>query len=82
MQQAAARRGETLPDDLMSCDWLSEGDILMSTIYSPMMTIVCDTPTPKGVHKVHQRMCNRRFYESFGIFGVEGCHAARSPLGA
>ncbi len=78
MQQAAARRGETLPDDLMSRDWLSEGDILMSTIYSPMMTIVRDTPTPKGVHKVHQRMCNRRFYESFGIFGVDGCHEAIS----
>lgn len=74
MQQSAAARGEEVPPGLLSRDYLTEGDILMSTIFSPMMTIVRDTPAVKGVHKVNQRMCNRRFYESFGIFGREGCH--------
>ena len=58
----------------MSKDFLTEGDVLMSTIYTPLMTIVRETPEPKGVHKVNQRMCNRRFYESFGLHGIDGCH--------
>lgn len=80
MQQGAARRGGEVPADLISRDYLTEGDILMSTIFSPMMTIVRDTPTPKGVHKVNQRMCNRHFYESFGIEGKDGCHETISRV--
>lgn len=75
MLQSAARRGVEPPKELLSRDYLTEGDILMSTIFNPMMTIVADTPEPKGVHKVHNRMCNRRYYESFGVEeDTEGCH--------
>lgn len=74
LQQSAKRAGRPAPDVLMSRDYLTEGDILMSTIYTPLMVLTKETPEPKGVHKVNQRMCNRRFYESFGIFGVDGCH--------
>jgi len=37
-------------------DHLSEGDTLMSTLCRPMMTIVAETPDPKGIHDVHNRM--------------------------
>src|SRR5437588_9718766 len=45
-------------------DKLTEGDTLMSTICRPMLTIVKETPEPKGVHDTHNRMCNRFLYES------------------
>jgi len=32
-----------------------------------MMTIVKETPEPKGVHDTHNRMCNRFLYESYGL---------------
>lgn len=80
LQQSAAQRAVELPPEMLSRDYLTEGDILMSTIYSPMMTIMRDTPEPKGIHKVNQRMCNRRFYESFGIFGKDGCHETISRV--
>jgi len=74
MQYSARRSGRPEPSVLMSKDFLTEGDILMSTIFTPLMTIIKETPEPKGVHKVNQRMCNRRFYESFGLPGIDGCH--------
>lgn len=74
MQFSARRSSRPEPDVLMSKDYLTEGDVLMSTIYTPLMTIVRETPEPKGIHKVNQRMCNRRFYESFGLHGIDGCH--------
>jgi uncharacterized protein len=74
MQQSARRAGRPEPAVLMSKDFLTEGDTLVSTIYTPLMTIIKETPEPKGVHKVNQRMCNRRFYESFGFPGIDGCH--------
>jgi len=80
MQHNARRAGQPMPEVLMSKDFLTEGDTLMSTIYTPLMTIIKETPEPKGVHKVNQRMCNRRFYESFGVFGVEGCHEIISGI--
>jgi uncharacterized protein YcgI (DUF1989 family) len=55
-------------------DHLSEGDTLMSTLCRPMMTIVADTPEPKGVHDVHNRMCNRFLFESHGAESQDGCH--------
>ncbi len=55
-------------------DKLMEGDTLMSTICRPMMTIVKETPEPKGVHDVHNRMCNRFLYESYGLGPRDGCH--------
>ena len=55
-------------------DKLVEGDTLLSTICRPMMTIFKETPEPKGVHDVHNRMCNRFMYESYGIGALDGCH--------
>lgn len=74
LQQSALRAGKPQPTVQMSRDYVTEGDILMSTIFTPLMVLTRETPEPKGVHKVNQRMCNRRFYESFGVFGVDGCH--------
>jgi hypothetical protein len=61
--------GEYIPRD-----HLTEGDTLMSTLCRPMMTIVTDTPEPKGVHDVHNRMCNRFLFESHGAESQDGCH--------
>jgi hypothetical protein len=55
-------------------DRLSVGDTLMSTLCRPMMTIVADTPEPKGVHDAHNRMCNRFLFESHGVPVQDGCH--------
>jgi uncharacterized protein YcgI (DUF1989 family) len=55
-------------------DTLMEGDTLMSTICRPLMTIVKETPEPKGVHDTHNRMCNRFLYESYGLGPRDGCH--------
>jgi uncharacterized protein YcgI (DUF1989 family) len=55
-------------------DHLTEGDTLMSTLCRPMMTIITDTPEPKGVHDVHNRMCNRFLFESHGAESQDGCH--------
>lgn len=55
-------------------DHLTEGDTLMSTICRPLMTIVRETPEPKGIHDTHNRMCNRFLYESFGFGPRDGCH--------
>src|SRR5262245_63047044 len=48
-------------------DSLTEGDTLMSTICRPMMTIMKETPEPKGVQDTHDRMCNRFLYESYRL---------------
>lgn len=55
-------------------DKLTEGDTLMSTLCRPMMTIARETPEPKGVHDVHNRMCNRFLFESHGVGPRDGCH--------
>ena len=55
-------------------DKLTEGDTLMSTICRPIMTIVKETPEPKGIHDAHNRMCNRFLYESHGVGPRDGCH--------
>jgi uncharacterized protein YcgI (DUF1989 family) len=65
---APARKGEYIPRD-----HLTEGDTLMSTICRPMMTIIKETPQIKGVHDVHNRMCNRYLYAAHGI-SQDGCH--------
>lgn len=54
-------------------DHLTEGDTLMSTICQPMMTIVKETPEPKGVHSVHNRMCNTWNYVAYGLAPRDGC---------
>lgn len=60
--------------DYVPRDHLTEGDTLMSTLCRPMMTIVEETPEPKGVHDTHNRMCNRFLYESYGAEVQDGCH--------
>src|SRR5947209_68729 len=55
-------------------DKLTEGDLLLSTICKPMMTIIRETPEPKGVHDVHNRMCNRLYYEMYNLGSRDGCH--------
>jgi hypothetical protein len=56
-----------------SLERLSEGHVLMSTVCTPLMTIVKETAEPKGIHDTYNRMCNRLYYESFGIPGKDGC---------
>ncbi len=53
---------------------LAEGDWLLSTLCRPMVTIVKETPEPKGVHAATNRMCNRFLYEILGAGPREGCH--------
>lgn len=60
--------------DYVPRDKLTEGDTLMSTLCRPMMTIVEETPEPKGIHDVHNRMCNRFLYDSYGVGPRDGCH--------
>ena len=62
------------PREYIPRDKLTEGDTLMSTICRPMLTIVKETPEPKGVHDVHNRMCNWYLYESHGVGPRDGCH--------
>src|SRR5256712_11981153 len=55
-------------------DALTEGDTLMSTICRPMMTIVKETPEPKGGHATHNRMRNRVLSEPHGLVPRHGRH--------
>lgn len=55
-------------------DRVSAGDTLMSTICRPMMTILVETPEPKGVHSLHNRMCNTWNYVAHGVPPRDGCH--------
>lgn len=64
------KKGEYIPRDK-----LMEGDTLMSTICRPMMTIVKETQPIKGMHDVHNRMCNRYLYEfQYKVRPRDGCH--------
>ena len=54
-------------------DRLTTGDIIFSTAYRPMMTIVADTPVPGGTHKLVLHMCNRGLYETMGFPDHDGC---------
>lgn len=61
--------GEYIPRDK-----LQEGDVLLSTLCRPLMTIIKETPEKKGVHDVHNRMCNRYLYEvMLGLGPLDGC---------
>jgi hypothetical protein len=61
-------------DEYVPRDKLTTGDTLMSTLCRPMMTIVEETPEPKGIHDTHNRMCNRFLFESHGVESQDGCH--------
>jgi uncharacterized protein len=56
-----------------SLDRLVVGDVLRSTIGTPMMTIVEETAEPKGIHDTYIRMCNRQLYDNFGVPPRDGC---------
>jgi uncharacterized protein len=56
-------------------DKLVEGDTLMSSICRPMMTFTKDTNPVKGMHDVHNRMCNFYLYKYQYKVGMrDGCH--------
>lgn len=55
-------------------DRVTAGDTLMSTICRPMMRIMVETPEPKGVHSLHNRMCNTWNYVAHGVPTRDGCH--------
>lgn len=56
-------------------DKLQEGDVLLSTLCRPLLTIIKETAEKKGVHDVHNRMCNRYLYEvMLGLGPLDGCH--------
>lgn len=52
---------------------VTEGDVIFSTLYRPMATIVADTPVQKGVHDIFLHMCNRDMYAHLGFPDREGC---------
>lgn len=63
------------PGEYIRRDKLSEGDLLLSTLCRPMMTIIKETCEPKGIHAHHNRMCNRYLYEvQLGVGPQDGCH--------
>lgn len=63
------------PGEYVPRDKLLEGDILMSTLCRPMMTIIKDTNETKGMHDCHNRMCNRYLYEvQLQVESEDGCH--------
>lgn len=54
-------------------DKLTTGDVIFSSAYRPMATIVADTPVPGGIHKLVLHMCNRGLYEALGYPDHDGC---------
>jgi uncharacterized protein len=67
------RRKPTPGDGWTSADRLLPGDVLLSTLCRPMMTIVEDTTEPKGIHDTHIRMCNAYLAEIHGLAPYKGC---------
>lgn len=61
-------------------DRLLTGDVLLSTICTPLMRIGAESAERKGVHDVHHRMCNRALYEYYGYPGRRGCHEVIADL--
>ena len=61
-------------------DKLLPGDILLSTICTPLMRIRADHAERTGVHDVHHRMCNAALYEYYGHPGRRGCHEVIADL--
>ncbi len=61
-------------EDYKPRDHLTVGHVLRSTICTPMATIIEETPEVKGVHDVHNRMCNSFLYEQYGYGQRDGCH--------
>lgn len=61
-------------------DRLLPGDMLLSTVCTPLMRFVADSAERPGVHDVHHRMCNRELYEYYGHPGRRGCHEVIADL--
>jgi uncharacterized protein len=67
-------------DRWLALDRLTEGDLLRSTVCTPLMTIVKETAEPKGIHDTYIRMCNRLLFEQFGLPPQDGCLEIISKL--
>lgn len=67
-------------DKFVPRDRLLSGDVLLSTICTPLMRIGTETAERKGVHDVHHRMCNRELYDYYGYPGRRGCHEVIADL--
>jgi uncharacterized protein YcgI (DUF1989 family) len=52
---------------------VTEGDVIFSSAYRPMATIVADTPPIKGIHELDLHMCNNALYKHLGYPDREGC---------
>ncbi len=48
-------------------DHFDVGDVIYSTGYRPMMTIVADTAVPGGVHEIELHSCNTDMYKRMGL---------------
>jgi uncharacterized protein len=76
-----SRTRQTPRDDRwLALDRLTEGDLLRSTVCTPLMTIVKETAQPKGIHDTYIRMCNRLLFEQFGLPPQDGCLEIISKL--
>lgn len=63
-----------------SADRLVVGDVLLSTLCRPMLTIVGETAEPKGIHDTHIRMCNSLLYEIHGVGPRKACFETVSEV--
>ena len=61
-------------------DNVTEGDVILSTAYQPMATVVADTPVKKGVHTLVLHLCNKQLYEHLGYPDREGCFEIASRV--
>ena len=67
-------------DQWLALDRLTEGDVLRSTVCTPLMTIIKETAEPKGIHDTYIRMCNSLLFESYGQPPRDGCLEIISKL--
>jgi len=61
-------------------DRVTEGNVIFSTAYRPMATIVSDTPVRKGVHDMFFHMCNQQMYAHLGYPERKGCWEAECEV--
>jgi uncharacterized protein YcgI (DUF1989 family) len=62
-----------IPDCWEALRGITIGHQLLSTIETPMVTVVADTPIPKGIHDLLFRMCSRWVQTSAGFEPRNGC---------
>ncbi|MBM4420791.1 MAG: urea carboxylase-associated family protein [Chloroflexi bacterium] len=67
------RRRPKAGEGWSSADRMLPGDVLLSTLCRPMLTITQDTTDPPGIHDTHIRMCDAYLYEIHGLGPYKGC---------